>query len=102
MKKVIYNAQTKKTQVVEYELSQEEIQKQLDDENKRKNQEEYDSLINWLDNVYDKKVMKLERLIRQNKFYDGLNPSDVLYNLDIEAEQKRVRIQELEKILKNN
>lgn len=62
--------------------------------------EEIDTLKNWFETEYSHKQEKLLRLIRLNKFTDdGTLPKDALMALDYEAERKRKRIQELEKIV---
>ena len=62
--------------------------------------EELEKLKNWFTTEYSYKQEKLLRLIRLNKFTDdGTLPKDALMDLDYEAERKRKRIQELEKIV---
>lgn len=54
----------------------------------------------WFDNYYSQHSEKYLRLMRLNKFTDdGTLPKDALMALDYEAERKRKRIQELEKIV---
>lgn len=64
------------------------------------NQNELYELRIWFDTYYSQHCEKYQRLIRLNKFTDdGALPKDALLALDYEAERKRKRIQELEKIV---
>ena len=63
--------------------------------------DEIESISFWF-YEYDKKIAKLSRLQRLNKFTDdGKLPKDEIEVLDYEAERKRKRIQELEKQLES-
>ena len=67
---------------------------------KQLRQNEHNELKKWFDSVYSYKEQKYRRLIALNKNdddgIDGQTKLNVLYK---EAEEKRVRIQELEKLL---
>lgn len=62
------------------------------------NQQEYYSLKNWFDTIYTYKEQKYRRLLALNKNDDdGISGQTKLNSLYLEAEEKRARIQELEK-----
>ena len=66
-------------------------------------QNEYDALVEWFDVYYARKEQKLRRLHTLGKVTDkGANPYDELINLYNEAETKRARIQELERLLSDS
>lgn len=61
---------------------------------------EYCDLLNWFEQVYKYKEQKYRRLIALNKLDDdGVDASEKLALLYTEAEEKRIRIQELEKLV---
>lgn len=62
---------------------------------------EYYTLTRWLDVDYARHDQKYNRLITLNLLDDdGTDPRDKLYNLYLEAETKRKRVQYLEELLK--
>lgn len=66
-------------------------------------QNEHYRLVEWFDVEYARKEQKLRRLHTLGKITDkGANPYDELINLYSEAEIKRARIQELERLLSVN
>ena len=63
-------------------------------------QNEHSRLVEWFDVEYARKEQKLRRLHTLGKVTDkGVHPYDELINLYSEAEIKRARIQELERLL---
>ena len=63
-------------------------------------EQEYFSLKEWFDNVYSYKEQKYRRLYTlQMTCEDGTDPYAQLVLLYKEAEEKRQRIQELEKLI---
>ena len=65
-----------------------------------KEQYEYQNIIGWFGRTYAYKDQKYRRLIALNKADDdGISASEKLNQLYEEAEIKRARIQELEKLL---
>ena len=70
---------------------------------KQKAQQEYQELKEWFDIVYARKEQKYRRLHSLGKLTDeGKDPYDELINLYSEAEIKRARIQELERLLSDS
>ena len=66
-------------------------------------QNEHYSLVEWFDIEYARKEQKLRRLHTLGKITDnGANPYNELINLYNEAETKRARIQELERLLSDS
>ena len=66
-----------------------------------KEQHEYQNIIGWFGRTYTYKEQKYTRLKALNKADDdGISASEKLNQLYEEAEIKRARIQELEKLLK--
>ena len=66
-------------------------------------QNEHYRLVEWFDVEYARKEQKLRRLHTLGKLTDnGANPYDELINLYNEAETKRARIQELERLLSDS
>ena len=66
-------------------------------------QNEHYRLVEWFDVEYARKEQKLRRLHTLGKITDmGANPYDELIKLYNEAEIKRARIQELERLLSVN
>lgn len=66
-------------------------------------QNEHYSLVEWFDVEYARKEQKLRRLHTLGKITDmGANPYDELIKLYNEAETKRARIQELERLLSDS
>ena len=66
-------------------------------------QNEYEALVEWFDVEYARKEQKLRRLHTLGKLTDeGKDPYNELINLYNEAETKRARIQELERVLSDN
>lgn len=66
-------------------------------------QQEYQELKEWFDIVYARKEQKYRRLHSLGKLTDeGKDPYDELINLYNEAEIKRARIQELERLLSDS
>ena len=66
-------------------------------------QNEYYMLVEWFDVEYARKEQKLRRLHSLGKLTDGgKDPYNELINLYKEAEIKRVRIQELERLLSDS
>lgn len=65
--------------------------------------EEYIKLTQWYDNYYSQHEQKYRRLHSLGKLTDnGANPYDELIKLYNEAEIKRARIQELERLLSDS
>ena len=70
---------------------------------KQKAQQEFQELKEWYDIVYARKEQKYRRLHSLGKLTDeGKDPYDELINLYSEAEIKRARIQELERLLSDS
>lgn len=68
-----------------------------------KYQKEYADLIYWFNHDYASKEQKFRRLHTLGKLTDeGKDPYQELINLYNEAEIKRARIQELERLLSNS
>ena len=68
-----------------------------------KYQKEYADLIYWFNHDYASKEQKFRRLHTLGKLTDeGKNPYNELINLYNEAEIKRARIQELERLLSDS
>ena len=66
-------------------------------------QNEYYMLVEWFDVEYARKEQKLRRLHSLGKLTDeGKDPYNELINLYNEAETKRARIQELERLLSDS
>lgn len=66
-------------------------------------QNEHYRLVEWFDIEYARKEQKLRRLYTLGKITDnGANPYDELIKLYNEAETKRARIQELERLLSDS
>lgn len=77
-----------------------QIQEKPKPSEKEQREQEYNNLLNWFDYEYTYKEQKYRRLITLEKpDDDGINANVKLQNLYIEAEQKRLRIQQLEKLL---
>lgn len=87
--KVIVNNENNYPVLEDYKPSQKEVCEQ-----------EYFSLKEWFDNVYSYKEQKYRRLYTlQMTCEDGTDPYAQLVLLYKEAEEKRQRIQELEKLI---
>ena len=87
--KVIVNNENNYPVLEEYKPSQKEVSEQ-----------EYFSLKEWFDNVYSYKEQKYRRLYTLKMVCeDGTDPYAKLVLLYKEAEEKRQRIQELEKLI---
>lgn len=86
------------TEVVDYELTQEEIDLQTKETQRMANQRELQELKSWFDNYYKVHYEKYTRLIALGKLDDnGENPQNELLELYQLAEENRLKIQEIEK-----